>query len=81
MAKVRSSGTFESSAQNVYRSVVLRGAYRSYNEFFPSGEGFYVEARGRAWLFANVIGPMRCSRARISPWVLWSDISGTSSGP
>lgn len=70
------SGTFESSAQNVYRSVVLRGAYRSYDEFFPSGEGFYVEARGKLAV-PNALGPG--SVAIVSPWVLWSDISGTAS--
>lgn len=69
------SGTFESAAENVYRSVVLRGAYRTYNDFFPSGEGFYVEARGRLAV-PNAFGSG--SVIIISPWALWSDISGTA---
>ncbi|MBN8935084.1 MAG: hypothetical protein J0I13_01980 [Rhizobiales bacterium] len=70
------SGTFESILQGMYRSVTVRGAYRSYGDFFPSQEGFYVEARGKLAV-PGVIGPG--SVAIISPWVLWSDISGVSS--
>jgi hypothetical protein len=70
------SGTFESVAQGVYRSVVLRGAYRSYDNFFPSGEGFYVEARGRLAV-PGVLGPGTVVIA--SPFLLWSDISGSAS--
>ena len=40
------SGIFESVTGGVYRSLLLRGAYRSYDDFFPSSEGFYFEARG-----------------------------------
>jgi len=70
------SGTFESVLQGMYRSVTVRGAYRSYGETFPSQEGFYVEARGKLAV-PGVIGPG--SVVIISPWVLWSDISGTAS--
>jgi len=70
------SGTFESILQGIYRSVTVRGAYRSYGESFPSQEGFYIEARGKLAI-PNVIGPS--SVAIVSPWVLWSDISGVSS--
>lgn len=50
------SGTFESILQGIYRSVTVRGAYRSYGESFPSQEGFYIEARGKLAI-PNVIGP------------------------
>jgi hypothetical protein len=70
------SGTFESVTQGIYRSLVLRGAYRSYDDFFPSGEGFYFEARGKLAV-PNVLGPG--SVAIVSPFVLWSDISGSAS--
>jgi hypothetical protein len=70
------SGTFDSSAFGIYRALVLRSAYRSYNDFFPSGEGFYFEARGKLAV-PNVIGPG--SVAIVSPFVLKSDISGTAS--
>jgi hypothetical protein len=69
------SGTFESVTQGLYRSILLRGAYRNYDNFFPSGEGFYVEARAKAAV-PGVIGPG--SVLIISPFVLWSDISGSA---
>jgi hypothetical protein len=67
------SGTFESVTQGLYRSILLRGAYRSYDNFFPSGEGFYVEARAKTAVPA-VFGPG--SVLIVSPFVVWSDISG-----
>jgi hypothetical protein len=70
------SGTFESSAAGIYRAIQLRGAYRSYDDFFPSSEGFYFEARGKLAV-PQVLGPG--SVAIVSPFVLWSDISGTAS--
>jgi hypothetical protein len=70
------SATFDSLAQGVYRSLLLRGAYRSYDSFFPSGEGFYFEARGR-FAVPNVLGTGTVVIA--SPWVLWSNISGSAS--
>jgi hypothetical protein len=70
------SGTFDSLAGGVYRSVQIRGAYRSYDDFFPSGHGFYVEARGKLAV-PSVLGPG--SVAIVSPWVVWSDISGSTS--
>jgi hypothetical protein len=69
------SGTFDSNTGGVYRAVSVRGAYRSYDDFFPSGHGFYIEARGKLAV-PNVLGPG--SVAIVSPWVLWSDISGNA---
>ena len=70
------SGIFESVTEGIYRSLLLRGAYRSYDDFFPSSQGFYFEARGKAAL-PNVLGPS--SVLIVSPFVLWSDISGSAS--
>jgi hypothetical protein len=69
-------GTFESNTSNMYRSVLIRGAYREYDQSFPTDRGFYVEARGR-WAIANVFGTDAV--AIVSPWVLWSDLSGAAS--
>jgi hypothetical protein len=54
----------------------VRGAYRTYDEFFPSTHGFYVEARGRLAV-PNVLGDG--SVAIVSPFVVWSDINGVAS--
>ncbi len=70
------SGTFENYVQGVYRALTFRGAYRSYADHFPSGEGFYVEARGRLAI-PNAFG--NGSALIVSPWVLCSDISGSTS--
>jgi hypothetical protein len=75
-SEVAASGTWESSADNMFRAVTVRGAYRSYNDFFPSTEGFYVEARGRLAL-PNVLNSGAV--AIVSPWVVWSDIGGNAS--
>ena len=39
------STTFEGASQGAYQSLQLKAAYRSYDDFFPSGDGFYTEAR------------------------------------
>jgi hypothetical protein len=59
----------------VLHSLLLRGAYRSYDDHFPSGQGVYVEARAR-WAIPDVAGPG--SVLILSPWYLWSDISGST---
>ena len=70
------SATFDSNSRGIYRSVQFRGAYRSYDDFFPSGHGYYVEARGKLAV-PGVIGAG--SVGIISPWAVWSDISGNAS--
>jgi hypothetical protein len=70
------SAMLNSSAHGVYRSISVRGAYRSYDEFFPSSNGFYVETRGKL-AAPNILGS--ASIAVVSPWAVWSDISGTAS--
>ena len=75
-SEVAASGTWESSADNMFRAVTVRGAYRSYDDFFPTSHGFYVEARGRLAL-PNVLNSGVV--AVVSPWVVWSDIGGNAS--
>ena len=75
-AEAAASANFETSFYGVLHSLLLRGAYRSYDDFFPSQEGFYVEARAR-FAVPDVSGPG--SVAILSPWILWSDISGVAS--
>ncbi len=67
------STTFEGISEGAYQSLQLKAAYRSYDDFFPSGDGFYTEARGR-FAAPNVLGSN--SIAIFSPWVLYSDMSG-----
>ncbi len=66
---------FDTNASGIYRSLSVRGAYRAYDGFFPSSDGFYVEARGKL-AAPGVLG--EGSVVILSPWVLWSDISGTA---
>lgn len=70
--------TIEKSTPNVYRSLLVRGAYRSYDQFFPTSEGFYVEARGRLGV-SDALGPK--TAFVLSPWVLWSDLRGSGDFP
>ena len=72
------STTFEGASQGVYQSLQLKAAYRSYDDFFPSGDGFYTEARAR-FAFPNVLG--NGSVVILSPWILYSDISGSTLSP
>jgi hypothetical protein len=68
------SATFEGAADGIYRALRLRAAYRSYDDFFPSQEGWYYEIRGRVAI-PKLFGDG--TTFIVSPWVLWSDISGT----
>lgn len=65
---------FEGHLEGAYRALQLRLAYRSHDDFFPSGEGFYAEARGR-FAFPKAFGDG--SVFLFSPWLRWSDIGGT----
>ncbi len=65
--------TFEGTQSDVTRGLRLRAAYRSYDDYFPSQEGWYYEARGRV-AFSNVVGERTV--LAFSPWYVWSDISG-----
>lgn len=68
------SATFEGPTQGAYRSLQLRAAYRSYDHFFPASTGFYGEARAR-FAFPNTFGSS--SILILSPWLRYSDISGS----
>ncbi|MEJ2378013.1 MAG: hypothetical protein P8Y71_22400 [Pseudolabrys sp.] len=70
--------TFESATQRAFRSLQLRAAYRSYDKFFPTSSGFYMEARGHL-AFPNLLG--NGSVLILSPWARYSDMSGTYLSP
>src|SRR5579885_980051 len=68
------TATFEGASQGAFKSFQVKTAYRSYDEFFPSANGFYTEGRAR-FAFPNLLGSS--SVLILSPWVLYSDLSGT----
>jgi hypothetical protein len=72
-AEAAASATFESSLDGAYRALRVRGAYRSYDDFYPSQDGFYAEARAR-FAQPGVLGDG--SVGIFSPYVLWSNIKG-----
>jgi opacity protein-like surface antigen len=72
------SATFEGPTQGAVRALQLRAAYRSYDQFFPAGNGYYLQARGR-YAVPNLLGAGSVVIA--SPWLLYSDISGTVISP
>jgi hypothetical protein len=65
--------TFEGTNDGLYSALRLRAAYRSYDDYFPSQHGWYYEARLR-FAKPDVLGDG--SVAILSPFVLWSNISG-----
>jgi hypothetical protein len=70
--------TFEGASQGAYQALQLKAAYRSYDDFFPSGNGFYAEARGRL-ASLNLLG--NGSVIIWSPWGLYSDQAGSVISP
>lgn len=74
-AEGAASAALQTTFGSVLHSLLLRGAYRSYDDFFPSGHGWYYEARGR-WAIPEVTGPG--SALILSAWYLWSDIAGST---
>ena len=72
------STTFEGASQGAYQALQLKAAYRSYDNFFPSGNGFYYEARGRLAVL-NLLGSG--SVVIWSPWALYSDQAGSVISP
>lgn len=67
------SATFEAYPSGAYRAVQVRAAYRDYNDFFPSSQGWYADATGR-FLFPGILG--EGTVLSLLPWVRWSDIRG-----
>lgn len=65
---------FESYLEGAFYMVRARGGYRSYNDFFPSDDGFFADIAGK-FSFPNVLGPSDV--LIVSPWFRWSDIGGT----
>lgn len=65
--------TFESYLEGALQSVRVRGAYRQYNDFFPSNRGFYADIVGR---FARPDLIVPGGVLIFSPWLRWSGING-----
>jgi hypothetical protein len=68
----------ETNLGGIYRAIQVRGAYRSYDSFFASQNGFYVDARGK-FAVPNVFGSGVA--ALLTPWLIWSDIDGAVTTP
>lgn len=67
------SATFDGTWEGIYRALRFRAAYRSYDNYFPSQEGWYYDIRGRIAI-PKLFGDGTIFA--VSPWILWSDISG-----
>jgi len=69
------SATFEgTTAEGIFHSLRFRAAYRSYDDYFPTQEGWYYDIRARV-VIPKAFGDGNL--VALSPWVLWSDMSGT----
>ena len=66
--------TFESYLEGALHSVRVRSGYRSYNDGFPSDDGFYADVTGK-FSFPNVFNSG--ALMIVTPWYRWSDIGGT----
>jgi hypothetical protein len=64
---------FESYLEGAYHTVRIRTGYRSYNDSFPSDDGFFADITGR-FSFTNVFAGGDV--VSLSPWYRWSDIGG-----
>jgi hypothetical protein len=66
--------TFESYLEGALHSVRVRSGYRSYNDGFPSDDGFYADVTGK-FSFPNAFNSG--TLMIVTPWYRWSDIGGT----
>jgi hypothetical protein len=66
--------TFESYLEGAYRTVHVRGGYRSFGSGFPSDDGPFVDVLGK-FSFPNVAS--QSDVFIFSPWFRWSSIGGT----
>lgn len=72
------SVAFEGYQEGAYRALRFRAAYRDYNDFFPTQQGAYYDITGKfsiPYLFGGN------SVVILTPWVRWSDLSGTAQSP
>jgi hypothetical protein len=65
--------TLESYLEGAMQSVRIRGAYRQYNDFFPSDHGFYADITGR-FSRPDIVAPGGV--LIFTPWLRWSGING-----
>ncbi|HWV55022.1 hypothetical protein [Pseudorhodoplanes sp.] len=69
------AATFEGQTrEGIFHMLRARAAYRSYDSYWPSQEGWYYDIRARVAI-PRLFG--EGNLVAVSPWVLWSDISGT----
>jgi hypothetical protein len=73
-SEAMATAVLEGYLQGAYRALQVRGAYRDYNDFFPSSHGFWGDVTGK-FSFPNVVG--QGSVIILTPWLRWSDIAGT----
>jgi hypothetical protein len=67
------SATILSHIDGVFQSLDVRYGYRDYDDFFPTRNGSYVDAKAK-FAFRDVLGTPALLLA--TPWARWSNISG-----
>lgn len=65
---------FESYLEGAYRTVHVRGGYRTFDNSFPSDDGFYLDVIGK-FAFPNVL--TQSDVFIVSPWFRWSNFGGS----
>jgi hypothetical protein len=65
--------TYEVGAGGATQSVRLRGAWRHYDPFWVSDQGFWADITGK---FIHPL-PQQGGAAIVTPWLRWSGINGT----
>jgi hypothetical protein len=66
--------TFEAGARGATQTLRLRGAYRTYDPFWVSTQGFWADLTGRfIWPQVQSGGALI-----VTPWLRWTDVGGTA---
>ncbi|HEY7457440.1 MAG TPA: tetratricopeptide repeat protein [Xanthobacteraceae bacterium] len=66
--------TFETYLEGAYQTVNVRGGYRSFDDFFPSDNGFFVDVLGK-FAYPNIVS--QSDIFVVSSWFRWSNVGGT----
>jgi hypothetical protein len=69
------TATVEQEAFGALQTVVFRGGYREYDDFFPVSRGYYSDVRAKISI-PHVF--WEDNLLVVMPWVRWSGISGTA---
>jgi hypothetical protein len=67
------TATIEKEVWGALQSVIFRGGYRDYDDFFPVTHGFYADVRGK-FTFPDLFGENNL--LVVMPWTRWSGIHG-----